>query len=75
MLKITVELWPFGSKENKKEIASFDIGNNGTGTREEGNYDVRYEDGKWVEDVVQNYPRKSTDVLRLVYLVLKKKYG
>lgn len=34
-----------------------------------------YEDGKWVEDVVQNYPRKSTDVLRLVYLVLKKKYG
>ncbi len=39
MLKIIIELHPFGSKKRKKVIAEAKIVNNGTGDKEIGNYD------------------------------------
>jgi predicted transcriptional regulator YdeE len=38
MLRVTVELVPFGIESNSKEIFTLLIGNDGTGTQEEGNY-------------------------------------
>ena len=75
MLKVFVELHPYGDATRAKPLAEFDIANNGTGTLDSGNYDARYEETyEWIKDVVKNYPRMSTDVLRLVYEVLKKRY-
>lgn len=38
MLKVTVEIWPFGSEEGRRTLAVMNIGNDMTGTRERGNY-------------------------------------
>lgn len=42
MLVIKVELWPFGDESRKKEIATAEIWNTGTGTLERGNYDSSF---------------------------------
>lgn len=75
MLKVIIELHPFGNEQQKKTLYSFDIANQGDGTPERGNYKVRYSGKDWEENVVTNYPRKSYPVLQLLYRVLKKKYG
>lgn len=41
MLRVTVELVPFGVESKKHEIAKMEIINDGTGTNTKGNYDVR----------------------------------
>jgi len=75
MIRVTVELWPLGSNENKKTLAIFDIANDGTGSSERGNYKARLNPrNAWTENAVVNYPRKSYHVTKLVYLVLKKFY-
>jgi hypothetical protein len=38
MLKITVALYPFGGEHSKKTLYEIRIGNDGTGTKEIGNY-------------------------------------
>jgi len=38
MLKVTVEIIPFGDLEQKSTIAEITIWNDGTGTSEKGNY-------------------------------------
>lgn len=38
MLKIRIELWPFGNEAQKREIATMDLWNDGTGDRYVGNY-------------------------------------
>lgn len=40
MLRIKVELVPFGNEEWAKEIGRIKIGNDGTGNSQVGNYDV-----------------------------------
>jgi hypothetical protein len=76
MLKITVELWPFGSEVHKKTLAVMDIANDGTGTATRGNYKVRrFGHLKWDEKVVENYARDNHNVLKLVYLALHKYYA
>lgn len=42
-LRITVELIPRGDESRKRKVAVVDIANDGTGTHEVGNYDVRAE--------------------------------
>jgi hypothetical protein len=39
MIKVTVELLPFGSKKAKKLLGVMTIFNNGTGDKETGNYE------------------------------------
>jgi hypothetical protein len=38
MLRIKIELWPFGDESQKREIATMDLWNDGTGDRYDGNY-------------------------------------
>ena len=42
-LRVTVELIPRGDETRKQKVAVVDIVNDGTGTHEIGNYDVRAE--------------------------------
>jgi len=42
-LRVTVELIPRGDESRKRKVAVVDIANDGTGTHEVGNYDVRAE--------------------------------
>jgi len=41
MLVIKIELWPFGQESNKRELGRTYIYNNGEGTSEIGEYEVR----------------------------------
>lgn len=41
MIKVTVELFPYGNKDKRQVIAEAVIINDGTGGFEKGNYDVR----------------------------------
>ena len=52
MLRITIELVPFGVEENKKVIAVSEIWNDGTGTREIGNYQYNIWNDKQKESLV-----------------------
>jgi hypothetical protein len=38
MLKVTIELYPGGHSQGKKTLGIINIGNDGTGTEEIGNY-------------------------------------
>lgn len=42
MIRITVEMWPGGSEENKRTLATADIANDGTGDRDTGNYIAKF---------------------------------
>jgi len=76
MIKVTIELWPFGQEKFKKILSSFDIANDGTGNTKRGNYKARFNNKKeWIEKVVEDYPRQTYPVEKLVYKVLKAKYA
>lgn len=49
MIRVTVELVPFGDETYKKVIGIMNIANDGRGTHALGNYDVRLEDDRDVE--------------------------
>lgn len=75
MIRVSIDLLPYGSEEGKKRLATMDIANDGTGTSERGNYKVRLHPNKeWDEKVVTNFPRKSYPVYKLLYLALKDYY-
>lgn len=82
MLVIKVELWPRGSEEEKEEIGRTYVTNDGSGTLDRGNYDVHVcrkdnprrptdEDANATrEGRVEDYPRKSYSVWRLILRAL-----
>lgn len=63
MIVIRVEIWPLGDESHKREWGRIHITNDGTGTRESGNYKVRIfkKDNRsiWKEGRVEGYPRLS----------------
>lgn len=77
MLKVTVELFPFGDETRRKTISTFDIANDGKGSFEKGNYIFRSESltgGTWSKTLVSNHDRKE-DVERLIMKVLNEFYA
>jgi len=74
MLKVKVELHPFGDSESAKEISSFFIANDGTGDYRVGNYLFKKEETDLWEPSIQNWPR-HLPVEQLVKAVLEKHYG
>lgn len=60
MLRVTLDIIPFGSEAHRRTIGTLEIINDGTGDRDTGNYDVSIdgrtarvedhdrEDGAWV---------------------------
>lgn len=72
MIRVTVELLPFGQEEGRRILTVFDIANDGTGSSNIGNYKARKSPEKpWDEQLVLNYPRKSYHVRELLLRVLQ----
>jgi len=46
MIKINIELWPYGDEEHKSTIGEMAICNDGTGNHRVGNYKFEYFDEK-----------------------------
>ncbi len=64
MIKVTIELWPFGVESEKETLGEMFIWNDGTGTPGRGNYKFWWGRG-----------RNSLDELRSVKLGDKKPKG
>lgn len=78
MIRVTVEIVPFGMEAEKRVIGMAEIVNDGTGGREVGNYQavVKNAMGENMHLVcVEGFPRLESDVWGLIYRVLKKVYG
>ena len=76
MLKITVELWPYGREYGKKELGSGHIINIG-GSNTKGNYKIELKDkgGRFYKKgEIKDFPRKRKTAWELLYLGLKDIY-
>lgn len=74
MLKVIVEIHPFGHSEHKREIASFYIANDSTGSVKTGNYLFRKTEEEPWQASVQHWDREKPVEL-LVQAVIEKHYG
>ena len=63
MIRITIELVPYGDESRRKIIGTGEIVNDGTGTKAIGNYRYWLSDGNGVfsKGSVENFPRLSGD--------------
>lgn len=74
MIRITIELWPYGSQERSRLLGTMDIINDGTGTKERGNYTIRFRDkaGRvFKNSKVKNWPRISKSIWKLIQRVFQ----
>jgi hypothetical protein len=79
MLKVRIEIWPFGDESLKRSLATYDIWNVG-GTQHIGDYEFTVKEGKSiyaeevdVEGSVNNHARDQS-ATKLLYEVLKRVY-
>lgn len=70
MIRITIEIVPFGNEERKEIIEQFEIINNGEATNRpiEGNYDVQIR-GNRIKNVVTNFVRREGLQLLLLQIL------
>lgn len=75
MIRVTIEVIPFGDKTRARDVGVIDIVNNGTGDSKSGNYDIMLIDKS--EDAVTskhskvlNFDRASKDPFMLLSLAL-----
>lgn len=77
MLRITIELVPFGVEDEAHKIATMLIANDGTGTHKTGNYAYAYEYADRPDDpeigIITRFPRND-GAWELVRKVLNNKY-
>jgi hypothetical protein len=73
MLKVTIELFPYGDETRAREISSFFIGNDGTGDIETGNYIYKKRPEDEWQPSVQKWLRRNP-VEQLVRAVIEKHY-
>jgi len=69
MLKVTIELWPGGDKSKSKIIGVGGIANDGTGTKQTGNYVGVFEDKKVYEGKLEGFQRSLGPWLLLAELL------
>jgi hypothetical protein len=75
MLRVTVDLLPFGEEAHKRTISTFYIANDGTGDSTKGSYMARFHGNlEWDPSCVKNHSREEP-VEKLLYKVLKHYYG
>lgn len=79
MLRITIELVPYGIEEGKRPLAKCEIWNERTSTKNQdlADYGFRLEDDRWGkkvirEGVVKRHNRKRGPLWSLVRKVIKK---
>lgn len=78
MLRITIELVPWGIESRAKIIATGTIANTGTGTPTSGDYRVELRDAagrKWKTGGITGFPRKRLLAWDLLYRALEKVVG
>lgn len=76
MLRITVELIPFGIESKKREIGKCTIGNDLTGTKEKGNYTMFLKDeNHQYASKIKNFDRLNKSAWELLLEGLKKIYN
>lgn len=75
MIRITVELVPWGDDYLARPIGKMFIGNDGKGTLEMGDYFVKMShgspDGKVITKEIKGFPRKELDAWHLLQLALE----
>lgn len=73
MIKITVELLPYGNEINKKILGSAKIWNDGTGTKNKGNYCFQLfgKSRKLREGEIKNFSRLKKHAWYLIQEMLK----
>lgn len=73
MIRVVIELWPHGDESRKRLLASADIGNDGTGSPEVGNYVYRLRNKAgaiWKKGHITGFPRQRATAWRLLRLIL-----
>jgi hypothetical protein len=78
MLRVTIELVPWGIESRAKVIATGTIANTGTGTPTSGDYRIELRDAagrKWKSGSVTGFPRKRLLAWHLLYRALEKLLG
>jgi len=72
MIRITIELLPFGLEKNKKTLASMKIWNDATGTKTMGNYKyIMNLSRKWKSGEIKKFPRQRLNVWYLINRILR----
>ena len=78
MLRVTIELVPWGMESQKRTLATADIINDGSGTKSSGNYNFRLDDkaGRvWKSGRVEGFPRKRLLAFDLLFRALNNVIG
>jgi hypothetical protein len=78
MLRVTIELVPWGVESRAKVIATGIIANTATGTPTSGDYRIELRDAagrKWRSGHIEGFPRKRLLAWDLLYRALKKLVG
>lgn len=78
MVKVTIELWPFGSEMGKKHLGTLLISNDVSGDESKGNYKCRFFNKagrKWRKCFVRGFPRKRLLAWDLLYRALREVVG
>lgn len=78
MIKVTIEIYPYGKEEEKRQIGGLCIWNDGSGDHNIGNYEFML--GTDPTDLSMKISkvkghRRVQGHLKLIYLCLKKIYG
>lgn len=77
MLRVTVELVPYGLEKAKKKIAIMEIWNDGSGDVAIGNYGFKISEtadikNEWKSGELKNFPRLGLNVYHLIFRILRK---
>lgn len=80
MLRVTIELLPYGDETRKRHLGTCEIANDASGTPTRGNYHIRFSRrGKpfstWKETRVEGFPRKRLGAWDLLFLALRNIVG
>jgi hypothetical protein len=80
MIRITIELLPFGFEENKRHLGTITIANDASDTLTSGNYKAKLSQSgesarPWKETYIKDFPRKQRNAYDLLYRVLKQVVG
>lgn len=79
MIRVTVELLPYGMEDHKETLGVAYIANDGTGTQNVGNYNVEFMKhggkGLYKRTRVEGFPRRRLLAWDLLYRALQKIVG
>ena len=80
MIRIEIYIWPFGFENKKKLLHVMNIANDGTGSKESGNYKfTAFRKGTkssiWREGKIEKFPRLRLNSWHLLARILPKMLG